>query len=113
MEAKNTRKAFLSAVKKTPGRLDELIFHSDQGVQYCSSVLREKLKILNVTQSMSRKGNCYDNAFVESFFHSLKNELEKPRFKNLQEAKNAVFEYIHWYNRERLHSSLEYLSPME
>lgn len=113
MDAENTKKAFLGAVKKTPGKLDGLIFHSDQGVQYCSSVMREKLEVLNITQSMSRKGNCYDNAFAESFFHSLKNELEKTRFKDLPEAKSAVFEYLNWYNRERLHSSLEYLSPIK
>lgn len=62
---------------------------------------------------MSRKGNGYDNAFEESFFHTLKNELEKTRFKDLEEAKKIIFDYINWYNRERLLSSLGYLSPMD
>jgi transposase InsO family protein len=75
MEAKNTKDSFLSAVKNSSGRLDGTIFHSDQGVQYCSREVRDKLSFLNVTLSMSRKGNCYDNAFMESFFHSLKTEL--------------------------------------
>lgn len=113
MEAENTKTALLKAVKSTPGDLRELTFHSDQGVQYCSKTLRNKLKLMNITQSMSRKGNCYDNAFVESFFHTLKNELEKSKFESLTEARKMIFEYINWYNRERLHSSLGYLSPMD
>jgi putative transposase len=65
--------------------------------------------------SMSRKANCYDNAHVESFFHSLKTELVYRRnFKTRKEAKQAIFEWIEtWYNRERLHSSLGYMSPKE
>lgn len=113
MDAEKTKKALLEAVKSSPGQLRELTFHSDQGVQYCSRAVREKLELLNITQSMSRKGNCYDNAFVESFFHTLKNELEKTKFKDLEEAKRMIFEYINWYNRERIHSSLGYLSPMD
>ncbi len=59
------------------------------------------------------KGNCYDNAYAESFFHTIKNELGKTKFKDISEARRAVFEYISWYNRERLHSSLGYLSSMD
>ena len=66
-----------------------------------------------MTQSMSRKGNCYDNAFVESFFHSLKKEVKKQQFTDIKEARKEIFEYINWYNRERLHSSLGYRSPVE
>lgn len=73
--------------------------------------MRDKLKLLKVTQSMSRKGNCYDNAFVESFFHSLKTDLGHKVFENFEEAKKEIFEYIDWYSKERLHSSLGYLSP--
>ena len=62
---------------------------------------------------MSRKGNCYDNAFAESFFHCLKTESHKERFENLEEARKESFEYINWYNRERLDSSLGYMSPIE
>lgn len=113
MRADGTHRAILNAVKSIPGSLKGTVFHSDQGVQYCSSTVRDKLALLEMTQSMSRRGNCYDNAFVESFFHSLKNELEKQTFGNIEEAKRAIFEYINWYNRERLHSSLGYLSPIE
>ena len=67
-----------------------------------------------LTASMSRKGNCYDNAFVESFFRTLKVELTyRRRFKTLSEARAAIFEFIEvWYNRKRLHSSLGYQTPM-
>ena len=114
MEAKQTVKAFTSAVKGFAGKLGKIIFHSDQGIQYCSKILRNRLEILDFTQSMSRKGNCYDNTFVESFFHSLKNELEEKEFKTKDEARKAIFEYIEaWYNNKRLHSSLGYMTPME
>lgn len=113
MEAKNTKNALLDSVRRTSGSLRRLIFHSDQGVQYCSGAVRNKLNFLKITQSMSRKGNCYDNAFAESFFGTMKNELEVNYFQNLDEAKKEIFKYINWYNRERLHSSLGYLSPME
>lgn len=114
MEAKQTLKAFMNAVRTFPGRAKDVIFHSDQGVQNCAIDLRKKLKLLGFEQSMSRKGNCYDNAFVESFFHSLKNELEEKIFKTQDQAKKAIFEYIEtWYNNKRLHSSLGYMSPIE
>jgi len=113
MEAINTKNALLEAIRRTSGPLSGLIFHSDQGVQYCSSEIRNKLNVLKITQSMSRKGNCYDNAFAESFFGTMKNELEFNYFKNLDEAKKEIFKYINWYNRQRMHSSLGYLSPVE
>jgi len=113
MEACNTKAALLGAVKKSPGTLSNTIFHSDQGVQYCSGEVRKNLNLLKMTQSMSRRGNCYDNAFAESFFHSLKTELDYKKYKNFAEAKKEIFEYINWYNKERLHSSLGYLSPMD
>ena len=113
MEATNTKNALLEAIRRTSGPLTKLVFHSDQGVQYCSSEVRNKLNILKIIQSMSRKGNCYDNAFAESFFGSMKNELEFNHFQNLDEAKMEIFKYINWYNRERMHSSLGYLSPVE
>lgn len=114
MEAKHTLKAFLNAARTYRGRVQDAIFHSDQGVQNCESEFKKKLKLLGFEQSMSRKGNCYDNAFVESFFHSLKNELEVKIFKTKSEAEKAIFEYIEtWYNNKRLHSSLGYMSPIE
>ena len=114
MEAENTKNAFVEAIKGVDGKLEGLVFHSDQGIQYCSKMVRQKLEFLGITQSMSRKGNCYDNAIVESFFHTLKNELPKMRFKNLAEVRKEVFKYIEtWYNTERMHSSLGYKSPVE
>lgn len=92
----------------------ELTAHSDRGVQYASQVYRDELKELKIVPSMSRRGNCYDNAFAESFFGTLKKELIYRRhFKTREEAKRAIFEYIEcWYNRKRIHSSLGYLTPV-
>lgn len=114
MEAKHTMKAFINAIRSFKGRAKGMVFHSDQGVQNCETEFRKKLKLLGFDQSMSRKGNCYDNAFVESFFHSLKNELEVKIFKTKKDAEKDIFEYIEtWYNSKRLHSSLGYMTPME
>ena len=92
-----------------------LIVHSDQGRQFASAAYRQLLAQHGLTASMSRKGNCYDNAFVESFFSTLKYELVyHHRFRSLAEARTAVFDYIEtFYNRMRLHSSLAYLSPIK
>lgn len=92
-----------------------LVSHSDRGCQYASDVYRARLKELGITASMSRRGNCYDNAYAESFFHTLKVELvNRRRFKTRVEAMAAIFEYIEvWYNRRRIHSALGYRSPME
>ena len=93
----------------------ELILHSDRGSQYASQRLRNILKENNILQSMSSKGNCYDNAPTESFFSTLKRELVyRQSFKTRDEAKQNLFEYIEiFYNRQRRHSSLGYLSPMQ
>jgi putative transposase len=92
-----------------------LVFHSDRGSQYCSEVVTVTLSDHRIKQSMSGKGNCYDNAVVESFFHSLKTELIQ--FRNYQsraEARSDIFEYIEiFYNRVRRHSTLGYLSPLD
>jgi len=90
-----------------------LIFHSDRGSQYASDDYREKLKAFSIRPSMSRKGNCYDNAMVESFFRTLKVELIYDQtYRTKEEAKAAIFEFIEvWYNRQRLHSSLDYTTP--
>lgn len=92
-----------------------LIHHSDQGRQYSSTAYVEMLKRHGMIQSMSRRGNCYDNAVAESFFSSLKNEIvHHCSFKNRDEAKSAIFEYIEvFYNRQRRHQSLDYLSPVD
>ena len=93
----------------------ELILHSDRGSQYASKKLRQILKENNITQSMSSKGNCYDNAPTESFFSTLKRELVyRTSYKTREEAKQSLFEYIEvFYNRQRRHSTLGYLSPMQ
>ena len=91
-----------------------LIFHSDRGVQYACTEFREELaKHDQVKQSMSRKGNCWDNAVAESFFKSLKTEWLYPLgLITPKEARIAIFEYIEiWYNRKRLHSVLGYKTP--
>lgn len=92
-----------------------LTAHSDRGVQFAAEVYRDRLHVEGITASMSRKGNCYDNAYVESFFHTLKTELVyRMEFATREEARKAIFEFIEvWYNRERLHSSLGYKSPAE
>lgn len=94
-------------------RTNEIVVHSDRGSQYASADYRAKLKAHELTASMSRKGNCYDNAFVESFFRTLKVELiYRQKFKTRDEARAAIFEFVEvWYNRQRLHSSLGYQTP--
>jgi putative transposase len=92
-----------------------LIHHTDQGRQYSSTAYVGMLKKHGMVQSMSRRGNCYDNAVAESFFSSLKNELvHHCSFKTREEARTAVFEYIEvFYNRQRRHQSLDYVSPVD
>ncbi len=91
-----------------------VIVHSDRGAQFASAAYRQVLAQHGLAASMSRKGNCYDNAFIESFWSSLKYEvLYHQRFATFAEARNAIFNYIEtFYNRIRLHSSLAYLSPI-
>jgi len=92
-----------------------LLHHSDQGITYTSSQYRELLKQHNMITSMSRKGNCHDNAVAESFFANLKNELIYHHdFKTRSEARSAIFDYIElFYNRKRLHQTLNYQTPDE
>lgn len=92
-----------------------LVAHSDRGSQYAAEDYRRRLKAHDIIASMSRKGNCYDNAFVESFFHTLKVELiYRRKFETREEARKAIFEFIEvWYNRQRIHSSLDYKTPVE
>ncbi len=93
---------------------NNLIWHTDRGSQYASDSHRTLLAKHNILQSMSAKGDCWDNAVSESFFHSLKTELvHHERFKTRAEANQAIFEYIEvFYNRQRLHSSNGYMSPV-
>ena len=91
-----------------------LIVHSDRGAQFASSAYRQLLTQQRLTASMSRRGNCYDNAFIESFFSSLKYELVyHHRFNSFAQARTAIFDYVEaFYNRTRRHSSLDYQSPI-
>ena len=92
----------------------QLIFHSDRGSQYASDDFRAVLDQHGVMASMSRKGNCWDNAVTETLFGSLKVErLHGERFETIRQAKDAVLAWLHWYNRQRMHSTLNYLSPVE
>jgi putative transposase len=90
-----------------------MIHHSDRGRQYASYAYQELLREYGMTPSMSRSGNCYDNAYVESFFGTLKTELvHGERYRSKLEARLSVFEYVEvFYNRQRSHSALGYRSP--
>jgi transposase InsO family protein len=92
-----------------------LIHHSDQGTIYASGAYRAVLKTHGMVPSMSRKGDPYDNAVVESFFGNLKNELTwHHTFRTRDQARAAIFDYIEvFYNRQRLHQTLNYVSPMQ
>lgn len=91
-----------------------LLHHSDQGRQYTSIAYQDRLANAHCQVSMSRTGNCYDNAAMESFFGTLKTECATQPFATRAQARTAIFEFIEaWYNRQRLHSSLDYLSPIE
>jgi transposase InsO family protein len=107
-----------SALKQALGRRNPhagLIHHSDRGSQYASGDYQALLKRHEITPSMSRKGDCWDNAVAESFIHTLKVEkIHRYRFKTRDEAKGKIFEYVEmYYNRKRTHSSLGYFSPFE
>ena len=92
-----------------------LLHHSDRGSQYASTAFQDKLGAAGIVCSMSRRGNCWDNAIVESFFGTLKNEMvHRCRFATRDVARQEVFAYIEvWYNQQRRHSSLGYVSPAE
>ena len=98
--------------RKFPSRV---IIHSDRGSQYCSDKYRKLIKYNKLIGSMSRKGNCWDNAIAESFFHTLKVELvHENRYKTIEEAKSSIFRYIEqYYNRTRLHSAIDYKAPID
>ena len=92
-----------------------LVHHSDRGVQYASADFRQRLQDYGLQASMSRKACCYDNAAMESFWSSLKNELvHRCAYQTRAQARQSIFEWIEvYYNRVRLHSSLDYKSPVD
>jgi putative transposase len=113
LEATLVEQALLMALGR---RLPEagLVHHSDRGVQYTSHLIQSLLEKHHIQISMSGVGNCYDNAPMESLIGTLKTECITYRFASHTEARQVIFEYIEvWYNRQRLHSSLGYLSPVE
>jgi transposase InsO family protein len=94
--------------------LPHLLHHSDRGSQYTSDAYWHLLELAQCQVSMSRTGNCYDNAAMESFHATLKGECADHPFETKAEAKTTIFEFIEvWYNRQRLHSTLGYCSPAE
>jgi len=109
-----TLTAFTMAfLNRNPGH--RLIHHCDQGAEYTNHEYQDILQNHGIMSSMSRSGNCYDNAVAESFFKTIKTELaKKQKFNTIEEARAAIFEYIEiFYNRKRLHSTLGYVSPVE
>jgi putative transposase len=93
---------------------DELIFHSDQGSEYASKEYVNTLKMHGIRMSMSRRGHCWDNAHMESFFHTLKTEMIYFQyFKSIEEAMAYIVDYIYFYNHNRIYSSLCYQTPVE
>ena len=115
MTTENTiMKAWINA-RATRSINYSLIFHSDRGVQYASNKMSSLFSFnKKITQSMSRKGNCWDNAVAESFFKTIKHEwLYRFKFTSYNQLFNSIEDYIDWYNTKRLHSVLGYLSPLE
>jgi putative transposase len=111
-----TMAAFKKAAKnRNLKKEDLLMFHSDRGVQYACTEFTNLLNDYNCKQSMSRKGNCWDNAVAESFFKTIKIEcIENLTIQNQQMANSILFRYIEgWYNTKRIHSSLDGKSPLE
>ena len=89
-----------------------MLFHSDQGCQYTSHAYQERLTELGIQASMSRRGNCWDNAVMERFFRSLKVEsTSRYRFQSREQLTWAVKKYIHFYNTKRIHSYIGSISP--
>jgi transposase InsO family protein len=112
LRAEGAGQALAMAVRRRKPR-GNLLHHSDRGVQYACEAYRSLLADHGLIASMSRTGNCYDNAVAESFFGTIKCELvHRRRYRTRQEARTSLFEWIEcWYNRRRRHSSLGHLSP--
>jgi len=116
MDQKITAKLSVAALEmallqRNPSQ--ELIFHSDQGMEYACYDFRNFSLSKGITQSMSRKGNCWDNAVAESFFHTLKSEIRGEKYATRACARSRIFSWIEvFYNRQRIHSTLGYRSPV-
>src|SRR5579875_287658 len=117
-DSRMTKELCIAALEQAYERqrpTEPVLHHSDRGSQYASHDYQEKLREHKMVGSMSRKGNCFDNACIESFHSIIKRELVYlEKFKTREQAMRRIFEYIEiWYNRERVHSSLGYLTPVE
>ncbi len=114
MQAKMVSDALLMALWRR-GKPSSLMHHSDQGSQYTSDDFQQLLKAQGITCSMSRRGECWDNAAMESFFSSMKTErLNRKVYRTREEARSDVFDYIErFYNPVRKHSKLDFLSPVD
>jgi putative transposase len=114
MQAKMVSDALLMALWRR-GKPSSLMHHSDQGSQYTSDDFQQLLKAQGITCSMSRRGECWDNAAMESFFSSMKTErLSRKVYRTREEARSDVFDYIErFYNPVRKHSKLDFLSPVD
>jgi len=110
-DVKLTLKALNKAVhSRRPGR--DLVFHTDRGIEYAAGAFKERIAELGITQSMNRPGKVTDNAFIESFFHSMKTDVYHGRsFEDDAEIRTVLKDYLPFYNHARLHSSLDYVSP--
>lgn len=118
MDSRMTKELTIKTLNRALGHLKEtqnLIHHSDRGVQYCSIAYQELLKDNGITCSMSRKGNCYDNAVIESFHSILKKELVyHEKYKTRQQAIDSITDYIlHFYNSNRIHGSINDCTPIQ
>lgn len=106
-------RTFKKAKKRYPEAKPK-IFHSDRGIEYANHKIGNMLKDHSIEQSMSGKGNCYDNAHMESFFHTYKSEMYyTEKFEDLKDFERKTKRYVRFYNQGRLHSSLGYMSPKE
>ena len=108
------RDALSNAISRHQPNANTLMFHSDQGVQYCANAFAQYCKSKSITQSMSRRGNCWDNAVMKRFFRSLKTELlNYQSFANHQEVVENVESYIYFYNYKRIHSAIGYMTLVQ
>lgn len=117
MSDRMTKELVLQALRQAYGRQQpdgEVLHHSDRGSQYASHDYQKQLQVYSMTGSMSRKGNCYDNACIESFHSIIKKELiYLNKFETRAEAEKSIFEYIEvFYNNERIHSTIGYCTPL-
>jgi transposase InsO family protein len=115
MTTENTIMKAWIAARKNRNINFGFVFHSDRGVQYASNKMTKLFSLnMKITQSMSRKGNCWDNAVAESFFKTIKHEwLYRFKFTSYNQLYSSIDNYINWYNTKRLHSSLGYITPLE